>query len=86
VPLPPESLCRRRAGTIVSSLPGTDLFFAADPDARPVAEELIGDIGIGPVYVGDAGATGTVDGLLPLWLALVQRHGGNRRLALRIVR
>jgi predicted dinucleotide-binding enzyme len=67
-------------------LPGTDLFFAADPDARPVAEELIGDIGIGPVYVGDAGATGTVDGLLPLWLALVQRHGGNRRLALRIVR
>jgi 8-hydroxy-5-deazaflavin:NADPH oxidoreductase len=67
-------------------LPGTDLFFTADPDARPVAEQLIGDIGMGPVYVGDAGATGTVDGLLPLWMALVQRHGGNRRLALRIVR
>ncbi len=67
-------------------LPGTDLFFAADPAARPVAEELVGAIGIGPVYVGDAGATGTVDALLPLWLALVQRHGGNRKLALRILR
>ena len=30
-------------------------------------------------------ASGTVDALLPLWFALVQRHGGNRRLALRLV-
>jgi 8-hydroxy-5-deazaflavin:NADPH oxidoreductase len=66
-------------------LPGTTLFFAADPAARPVAEELIAAVGLDPAFVGDAGASGIVDGLLPLWFALVQQHGGNRKLALRIV-
>jgi predicted dinucleotide-binding enzyme len=64
---------------------GADLFFAADPDARAAAEELIGATGLHPVLVGDADASGTVDALLPLWFALVQRSGGNRRLALRVV-
>jgi predicted dinucleotide-binding enzyme len=66
-------------------LPGANLFFAADPDARPVAEELITAVGLDPAFVGDAGASGTVDALLPLWFALVKQHDGNRRLALRIV-
>jgi hypothetical protein len=66
-------------------MPGTDLFFAADPDARATAEELIRAVGLEPAYVGDAGATATVDALLPLWFALVQQNGGNRRLALRRV-
>jgi hypothetical protein len=26
-----------------------------------------------------------VDALVPLWFALVKQHGGNRRIALRIV-
>jgi 8-hydroxy-5-deazaflavin:NADPH oxidoreductase len=67
-------------------LPGTTLFFAADPAARPVTEELIRAIGLEPAYVGDADATGTVDGLLPLWFALTQQHGGQRRLALSLLR
>jgi predicted dinucleotide-binding enzyme len=66
-------------------LPGTDLFFAADPGARATAEELITAVGLEPAYVGDAGATATVDALLPLWFALVQQNGGNRRIALRRV-
>ena len=66
-------------------LPGTALFFAADPTARPAAEELITAVGLEPVSAGDAGASGTVDALLPLWFALVKRNGGNRRVALRIV-
>ena len=28
----------------------------------------------------------TVDGVLPLWFSLVQQHGGNRKLAFRVVR
>ena len=36
-------------------MPGTDLFFAADPDARATAEELIRAVGLEPAYVGDAG-------------------------------
>src|SRR5215471_16541318 len=66
-------------------LPGTALFFAADPGARPAAEELITAVGLEPVFAGDAGASGTVDALLPLWFALVKHRGGGRRVALRIV-
>ena len=69
----------------VNPLPGTDLFFAADPAARATVEELIEAVGLRPAFVGDAGATATVDALLPLWFALVQQNGGNRRLALRMV-
>jgi 8-hydroxy-5-deazaflavin:NADPH oxidoreductase len=67
-------------------LPGANLFFAADPEARAVAEELITAVGLEPAYLGDADATAAVDGLLPLWFALVKQNGGNRKVALRIVR
>jgi len=60
------------------------LFFAADPGARPVAEELIAAVGLEPIFAGDADASRTVDAMLPLWFTLVQRNGGNRRVALRI--
>ena len=67
-------------------VPGANLFFAADPEARAAAEELIGAVGLEPAFVGDASATATVDALLPLWFALVGQNAGNRKLALRIVR
>jgi predicted dinucleotide-binding enzyme len=67
-------------------VPGAAMFFAADPEARALAEELIGAIGLEPAFLGDATATPTVDGLLPLWFALVKQNGGNRKLALRVVR
>ena len=69
----------------VDPLPGTSLFFAADPEARATAEELISAVGLEPACVGDAEATKTVDGLLPLWFALVQQNGGHRKLALRLL-
>jgi 8-hydroxy-5-deazaflavin:NADPH oxidoreductase len=66
-------------------LPGANMFFAADPEARAVTEELIAAVGLEPAFVGDATATPVVDGLLPLWFALVKQNGGNRRVALRVV-
>ena len=66
-------------------LPGANLFFAAHPDARATAEELIAAVGLTPAYVGDASATAVVDGLLPLWFALVKQNGGHRRVALRLL-
>jgi 8-hydroxy-5-deazaflavin:NADPH oxidoreductase len=66
-------------------LPETTLFFAADPAARDVVEELIRAIGLEPAYVGGVDATGTVDGLLPLWFSLVQQRGGQRKLSLRLL-
>ena len=67
-------------------VPGANLFFAADPEARATAEELISAIGLEPAFLGDATATQTVDALLPLWFALVKLNGGDRKVALRIVR
>jgi predicted dinucleotide-binding enzyme len=67
-----------------SPVPGSALFFAADPDARAAAEQLISDVGLEPVYVGDAGQAGTVDGLLPLWFALAMQRR-NRKLAFGLV-
>jgi predicted dinucleotide-binding enzyme len=63
---------------------GASLFFAADPDARATTEQLITAIGLAPAYVGDASARGIVDGVLPLWFALVTQ-AGNRRLAFSVV-
>jgi 8-hydroxy-5-deazaflavin:NADPH oxidoreductase len=64
---------------------GADLFFAADPAAREVAEELIRAVGLGPQFVGGPDAARIVDGVLPLWFSLVQQHGGQRKLAFRVV-
>jgi 8-hydroxy-5-deazaflavin:NADPH oxidoreductase len=64
--------------------PGAVLFFAADPAARPAAEELITAVGLEPVFVGDPADAATVDALLPLWFALVKHHNGDRRVALRV--
>jgi predicted dinucleotide-binding enzyme len=61
-----------------------DLFFAADAEAREVAEQLITAVGLRPVYVGGSDAAGTVDALLRLWFALAQQRG-NRKLAFRLV-
>ena len=65
---------------------GAALFFAADPAARPAVTELISATGLEPEYVGDGSAAGIVDGLLPLWFALVQQSGGNRKIAFSVVR
>ena len=65
---------------------GAALFYAADPAAREAAEELIRAVGLGPQFVGGPDAAKTVDGVLPLWFSLVQQHGGNRKLAFRVVR
>jgi hypothetical protein len=51
-----------------------------------VAEELITAVGLEPAFLGDADATPAVDGLLPLWFALVKQKGGNPKVAHRVVR
>ena len=52
---------------------------------REVAEELIWAVGLGPQFVGGPDAANTVDGVLRLWFSLVQQHGGDRKLAFRVV-
>jgi 8-hydroxy-5-deazaflavin:NADPH oxidoreductase len=66
-------------------LPDADLFFAADEEARVTVETLIAAVGLRPQYLGGVEAVATVDSLLPFWFALVKQHGGNRKVALRVV-
>ena len=64
-----------------------DLAFAGpDGPERETVEELISDVGFGPVYVGaDAAAHRAVDGLMTLWFALAFGQGRGRRLALHLL-
>jgi 8-hydroxy-5-deazaflavin:NADPH oxidoreductase len=58
-----------------------DLFWCGPEDAG--VEQLIADIGLRPVRVGDIDAIDVVDGVARLWLTLVFRQGYPRRLAFR---
>jgi predicted dinucleotide-binding enzyme len=61
-----------------------DLFYSGPPADEATVAQLIADVGLRPVYLGE-GKQDVVDGLLPLWITLVQAHGGNRRLAFRVL-
>jgi 8-hydroxy-5-deazaflavin:NADPH oxidoreductase len=60
-----------------------NLFWCGPEDAG--IEELIADVGLRPVRVGDIEAIDVVDGVCRLWLTLVFRQGHPRRLALRLL-
>jgi 8-hydroxy-5-deazaflavin:NADPH oxidoreductase len=65
--------------------PGTTLFFAADPAARAATEDLVRAIGLEPAYLGGTEAVTAVNGIAAVWFALVQQHGGERRVALHLL-
>jgi 8-hydroxy-5-deazaflavin:NADPH oxidoreductase len=60
-----------------------DLFWCGPEDAG--VEQLIADVGLRPVRVGDADAIDVVDGVARLWLTLVFRQGHPRRTAFRML-
>jgi predicted dinucleotide-binding enzyme len=60
-----------------------DVFWCGPEDAG--VEQLIADVGLRPVRVGDIDAIDVVDGVGRLWLTLVFRQGYPRRLAFRLL-
>ena len=60
-----------------------DLFWCGPEDAG--VEQLITDVGLRPVRLGDIDAVEVVDGAGRLWLTLVFRQGYPRRLAFRML-
>jgi 8-hydroxy-5-deazaflavin:NADPH oxidoreductase len=62
----------------------TDNFWCG-PEGRAttVAERIISDVGLRPIRVGGPERIDVVDGVLPLWFALVTAHGGQRHLGFR---
>jgi predicted dinucleotide-binding enzyme len=63
-----------------------DLFFCGDPAARSTAEQLIVDVGLRPVYVGNIDTAAALDGMTRLWFALVFGQGYGRRVAFKLLR
>jgi predicted dinucleotide-binding enzyme len=63
-----------------------DLFFCGpDGEPRATVEQLIADIGLRPVWLGDNDQIGTVDALLTLWFTLAVQRGKGRHLAFKIL-
>ena len=61
-----------------------DMFFSAPAGDRSVVEEVIGGVGLRPVYVGEDEEE-LVDALFRLWIALAMKQGRGRRLAFRLL-
>jgi predicted dinucleotide-binding enzyme len=63
-----------------------DMFFCG-PDGPPrvAVEQLIGDVGLRPVWIGGPEAADVVDGMLRLWLTIVMKQGHSRRLAFKLL-
>ena len=63
-----------------------DLFYAAEEGrGKDVAERLIRDVGLRPVWVGGVEAFDLVDSLTQLWFTLALRQGRGRRLAFKLL-
>jgi predicted dinucleotide-binding enzyme len=61
-----------------------DLFFAGpEGESLTHVEQLIREVGLRPVRLGDTDQIPTVDALLPLWFTLARAHG--RHLALKLL-
>jgi 8-hydroxy-5-deazaflavin:NADPH oxidoreductase len=62
-----------------------DLFFCGDPAARSTAEQLITEVGLQPVYIGNVDTAAALDGMTRLWFALVFGQGYGRRTAFKLL-
>lgn len=63
-----------------------DLFYCGDNDpSQPTVDELIGDIGLRPVYIGGRDQIAIIDSLTRLWFSLVMGQGFARRLAFKML-
>jgi predicted dinucleotide-binding enzyme len=63
-----------------------DLFYAAEEGhAQDVAERLIADVGLRPVWLGGVDAFDLVDSLARLWFALAFQRTLGRRLAFKML-
>lgn len=62
-----------------------DLFFAGDPSARTITEQLIQEVGLHPVYFGGYDAIPAIDGMMRAWFALAFGQGKGRRVAFKLL-
>ena len=63
-----------------------DMFFSGpEGDARHLVAQLIADVGVRPIWVGDNDQVALVDNMGALWVNLIFNQGWGRRLAFKAV-
>jgi predicted dinucleotide-binding enzyme len=63
-----------------------DLFYCGpDGKIREVVEQLIADVGLRPMWLGDVDQVDLVDSIAGLWFALALRQGKGRHLAFKVL-
>lgn len=63
-----------------------DLFYCGhNGEAQETLDQLITDIGLRPIYVGNLDQVAVIDALTKLWFALAFEHGYGRRLAFKLI-
>jgi 8-hydroxy-5-deazaflavin:NADPH oxidoreductase len=62
-----------------------DLFYCGPGDDRDMVEQLITDVGLNPMRLGDADQVGLVDSVASLWFALALGQGRGRHLAFKVL-
>lgn len=63
-----------------------DLFYCGpDGDVREIVEQMITDVGLRPMRLGDVDQVGVVDSVSAIWFALVFGQGKGRHLAFKVL-
>jgi predicted dinucleotide-binding enzyme len=63
-----------------------DLFYCGVAgEAKDAVEQLIADVGLRPVYVGDVDQAALIDDMTRLWFALAMGQGYGRRIAFKLL-
>jgi predicted dinucleotide-binding enzyme len=70
---------------IYNGVPADQFYCGGDGDDQAIVEQLISDVGLNPVRVGDISQIEVVDGVLRLWAALAMGPGKNRNLAFKVL-
>jgi predicted dinucleotide-binding enzyme len=73
------------ADPVVAGVQADLLYAAEEGQAHEVAEQLIRDVGLNPVWLGDVETFDVVDGVTRLWFTLALERGLGRRLAFKVL-
>lgn len=62
-----------------------DLFYCGHVESRTTTDQLIAEIGLRPIYIGDLDLAAVLDGMTRMWFALALAQGRGRRIAFKLM-
>lgn len=62
-----------------------DLFYCGHAESRTITDQLIAEIGLRPIYIGDLDLAAVLDGMTRMWFALALAQGRGRRIAFKLL-